>query len=174
SGALVSPHVIVTAAHCLPDGISVKVYGGANLLVAGVGDFRPTQAVYTHPSFDENNPQNGFDIGAVVLTNAINVAPLPMNRAPLTGDAIGKTVQVTGYGLPDAKTKLGAGQRRTALLELAGFDARLISLGDPEFSTCNGDSGGPALMAVGGQPTIIGITSFGPGTCSGISHDTRL
>src|SRR5262249_57932060 len=100
SGSLVSPHVIVTAAHCLPDGISVKVYGGANLLVAGVGDFRPTQAVYTQPSFDENNPQNGFDIGAVVLTNAIrDVAPLPMNRAPLTGDALGKTVQVIRHCL---------------------------------------------------------------------------
>ena len=153
----------------------MKVYGGANLIAAGVNDFLPTTATFAHPSFDASSPQRGYDLGAVVLRDAYAAAdPVPMNRTALVIAELGSAVRVVGYGVSDATTQLGAGQRRTALVGLDGFDALLLSLGDATHGTCNGDSGGPALMTLFGREVIIGVTSFGPVPCNGESHDTRL
>jgi len=41
-------------------------------------------------------------------------------------------------------------------------------------TTCNGDSGGPLFVVVGGVRKIVGITSFGVKGCSGWSISTRV
>ena len=175
TGSVVSPHVILTAAHCVPDGVAMKVYGGTNLIAAGVDDFLSVAATFAHPSFDSDRPQRGYDLGAVVLRDPYAAAsPLPMNRTALVPAELGSTVRVVGYGVSNATTQQGAGQRRTAMLEIDTFDALLIGLGDATHNTCNGDSGGPAFLTLDGRDVIIGVTSFGPVPCNGVSHDTRL
>lgn len=175
TGVVVSPHVVLTAGHCVPDGVTMKAYGGANLIAAGVNDFLPATATFAHPSFDASNPQHGYDLGAVVLRDPYDAAaPLPMNRTALVIAELGSAVRVIGYGVSNATTQQGAGQRRTAMVGLDGFNGLFLSLGDNTHGTCNGDSGGPALMRLFGREFIIGVTSFGPVPCNGVSTDTRL
>ena len=40
--------------------------------------------------------------------------------------------------------------------------------------TCNGDSGGPALMKIDGVETIVGVTSYGNADCSDGGFDARV
>src|SRR5262249_24338213 len=175
TGTLVSPRVIVTAAHCVPSGVTMKVFGGANVVVAGADEFLPAAATFAPPSFDASSPQRGFDLGAVVLRDDYTAAaPMPMNRTALVAAELGSDVRVVGYGVTDGIGQQGAGQRRTAVVGLDGFDALLIGLGDATHNACNGDSGGPAFLSLGGREVIIGVTSFGPVPCNGESHDTRL
>jgi uncharacterized protein (TIGR03382 family) len=48
-----------------------------------------------------------------------------------------------------------------------------VNFTDPNHGTCNGDSGGPAFMTLGGVEVIVGITSFGDSNCTQGS-DTRV
>src|SRR5262249_4815367 len=173
TGVVVSPHVILTAAHCVPDQVAMKVYGGYNLIAATVNDFLPVAATFAHPSFVASNPQPGYHLRAVVLRDPYAAAaPQPMHRTALVTAELGSDVRVVGYGVSNATTQQGAGVRRTTVVGLDGFDGLLVHLGDASHGTCNGDSGGPAFLSLGGRDVIIGVPSFGPGACNGVSHDT--
>jgi hypothetical protein len=49
-----------------------------------------------------------------------------------------------------------------------------LQYGDPQHITCEGDSGGPCLLSVGGVETIIGITSFGDQACQNVSFGSLM
>jgi hypothetical protein len=48
---------------------------------------------------------------------------------------------------------------------LNSIDATLVGFQDGTHTICEGDSGGPALMTLGGRELIVGVTSYGYQTC---------
>src|SRR5439155_10728910 len=70
-----------------------------------------------------------------------------------------------------------AGTKRVTTTSLSRVSSRLLEFDDTSHNTCEGDSGGPAQVTVGGLETIVGVTSFGeqsPSYCDGHGFDTRV
>jgi secreted trypsin-like serine protease len=176
---LVSPHVLLTAAHCVSPaevgkGAQFRAFAGSSLPDATGSSWLGVKAVHAHPRFDPRRPELGFDIGVAVLAQPLHTTPLRVNRGSLSEAITGKRVRIVGFGLNDPEEQSGAGVKRQATTTIDGVDDRLIQLGDPRHDTCNGDSGGPALSKVNGSEVIIGVTSFGASDCSGQGSDTRV
>jgi secreted trypsin-like serine protease len=184
TGTLISPDVVLTAAHCLVliDQEDGRITGQRPiediLVIAGVtrisdatqADVTRVADTLTHPSFAQGpftDPSRGFgnldDIGVVLLQNSIDVLePVPV----LSLDAVNQTMIeggsliVEGYG-----TSEETGQQGSGILRFA--DIPLVELGADEFiagseggaDACPGDSGGPVYLARGDQLYVVGVVS---------------
>jgi secreted trypsin-like serine protease len=182
TGEVISPHVVLTAAHCTggedPTVTNAvwRVYLGNDLSKATAADLLPVKAAHYNSKFDVNNLPAGNDVGVAIMQNALptTITPLPYNRASMDSGFDGKPVRLVGYGLDNGTAQTGAGIKRTTTTALTDHTALLLHFGDGTHETCNGDSGGPALMTVGGKETIVGLTSYGDVACAMGGYDTRV
>jgi secreted trypsin-like serine protease len=182
TGEVISPHVVLTAAHCTggedPTITNAvwRVYLGDDLSKATAADLLPVKAAHYHASFDVNNLPGGNDVGVAIMQSALppSLKPLPYNHAAMDASFDGKPVRLVGYGLDNGTAQTGAGIKRTTMTTLTDHSALLLHFGDGAHETCNGDSGGPALMTIGGKETIIGLTSYGDVACAMGGFDTRV
>jgi V8-like Glu-specific endopeptidase len=173
---LVTPRVVLSAAHCVRDAGRTAKFGifpgGDDRKVTGK-DLLPTTAAVADPAYP-NDPNDGHDIGLIVLATPLKIAPVPINRAPLT-NAVGKQAKMIGYGLTDGVAFTGDGIKRFGTAPIAEVTNELIRIGKNPQGTCHGDSGGPLLMDNGSGEALIGVVSFGDSnTCVGNSYFERL
>jgi secreted trypsin-like serine protease len=187
SGALVSPHVVLTAAHCVDPatvgaGASFIVFDGTTANASSPpSQIHAVQATAFDPQFNPDKdvfPTNGHDIGVVILKTPLGTPPLRYNHAPVAPGLIGQSARLVGYGVTSASdsTAMTAGTRRQAPTRLSGVNNVLLGFEDGTHNICEGDSGGPAFMTVAGVETIVGVTAFGDANCSTTEpgSDTRV
>jgi secreted trypsin-like serine protease len=193
TGEIISPHVVLTAAHCVDPatvgtGAQFIVFTGQQLTnMSPNTDFLTVKETHFVTAFDSNNPQNGNDVGVVILANPTTITPVPYNRDAMSQSLVGMPARLVGFGITDANDTMGtsAGTRRTAPTTLAHLDDLFVGLQDGQHGICEGDSGGPAFMMFNGVERIVGITSFGfqgcpltppAGTPTGFEagNDTRI
>ena len=184
TGEVLSPHVVLTAAHCVDpasvgSGMSFSIFLGSDINGSQGNDqslYVSAKSTHYDTQFNLNNLQGGHDVGIVVTSGAINVTPLAINRSPLSASARGASVRFVGYGVTSASDTNGttAGTKRQTTTTLSDFDSSFLYFTDGRHETCEGDSGGPALMALGGQSVIAGITSFGDVNCATGGTDTNV
>ncbi len=185
SGVVVSPTLVMTAAHCL-------VRGKALYVMALDPQFRPrefpAEQSWRNPQFRMSVsllPRNGSDIGIVRLK-----APLPPDMRPIriAGSldmlAERRALTIAGFGVSRFGDRTSAGQLRKATLRVIGHDPSTMLLsergeiGRSDVSACVGDSGGP-IVAEGEDPVLVGIVSWvvdlGEGAlCRGITAATPM
>jgi MYXO-CTERM domain-containing protein len=179
TAAVVAPKVLLTAAHCVSSTLhsaATKYYAfyGDDLNAAKPGDLHPIAEVHAHPDWDVNNLVAGHDVGVAILKDAVTMAPLPLRRTALTVSELGKSLRLVGYGATDGTTQAGTGVKRQTQTGLDDFDDFTLTYNDTSHLTCNGDSGGPALLARNGVEELVGLTSFGDQTCVQYGVDTRV
>ena len=175
TGEIISPHVVLTAAHCVDPatvgtGAKTIVFIGSMLPATGAPPPDQLLAVKeTHfdSSFDENHPENGHDVGVVILVNPTTITPVPYNRTPMPQTMVGQAARLVGYGITSGSDTSGAtaGTRREAPTTLANLDSLFVGLQDGQHGICEGDSGGPSFMKFDGVERIVGVTSFGFQNC---------
>jgi len=191
TGEIVSPHVVLTAAHCLDPAL----LGGSGAIFDVFTGTMPSattpklavQETHFNTSFDSNHPENGNDVGVLILAAPANITPLPYNRTAIPQSMVGSAARVVGYGITSGSDSMGttAGTKREAPTTLAHLDNLFVGLQDGLHGICEGDSGGPAFMTFNGSERIVGVTSFGftncpltppAGTPSGFEagNDTRI
>ena len=179
SGTVVSPHAVLTAAHCFsPDVVGpidhVQIFlgddaGDPNELSdpANLVDVAETDP---NPSFDVNAGTN--DVAVVVAAATLPPTPMPMSHDSLGSGDVGAPVHAVGYGESVDGDDLSGGVRRSADTTIFSVDDEHLSLDDV---ICFGDSGGPTFATKNGALTVVGVHSGGTSnSCVGIGEDTRV
>ncbi len=182
TGTVISPTVVLTAAHCVhPDTVGT----GNTFYVLTAPDLTdpmnpsPKLAVKeTHydPDFDVNQILNGHDIAVVILDAPTTIRPIPWNAAAMNNRLVGQNARLVGYGLSNSFAQTGAGVKRQVTVPLNTFDDLFVKTGKlfPWKGICSGDSGGPVLMKINGVEKVVGVNSFGILYCLSESSSTRV
>ena len=183
TGTVIAPTVVLTAAHCVdPRAVgevaSYDVFFGSDLATQGsvAANWMAVSATDFDDAFDPAYVDRGHDVGVALLESSATVSPLPMNQAALSDAAVGQPLRVVGFGVTAGSDTSAstAGVKRQMQTPLVAYDDCFIRFGSTTTNTCNGDSGGPALMTVDGQSVVVGITSFGQTGCVDGATDTRV
>ncbi len=172
TGTLVTPTVVVTAAHCLEEvsAREVSFFRGPDARNLDAGTRLQAVELRMHPDYDTFEVVN--DIGVVRLAEPAPVQPMARLMAEMSDEWVGRNVLFVGYGITDAMVD-DAGIKRSVQIELTEVADTWFRYAGPGVNTCNGDSGGPAIVELDGQPTLIGVTSWGDEDCAEFGVDTR-
>ena len=187
TGTLIDDFVILTAAHCVEDAneSNYQVCGGDDPFgqngEGGCYWLNPVESVHEHPNYDSQNISN--DLGIIVLDpdpqygspadQDPNLKPLPF-LADDPGDNIykaGTTFTAVGFGITESGS--GDGIKRKVGLSIEDVYLDVFEYGTSTANTCSGDSGGPAIKSINGDPTVIGVVSYGDQNCTQFGGDSR-
>jgi secreted trypsin-like serine protease len=167
TGSILSPGLIVTAAHCVAGNpVSIRIVFSNRLSPESLRDSIEAANYLAHPSYDPRKlraDQN--DIAVVSFSEKLprGFAPVPLlPETELLKNQ--ETVVLAGFGINDAETREGSGVLRETEVKI-----RDASLGKTEVvldqteghGACHGDSGGPAFVRVGKKNYLWGVTSRG-------------
>lgn len=182
TGVLISPNVVVTAAHCViiegtqvPASAIAVAYGVLDVSTSPPADHLVGVVQATpHPGYSLNTPLDELptgldptnsDIAVLVLArDIVDVTPVRIasasEAARLTAD--GAVVTLAGFGETQTASPVGI---------LMATESTVTDSVKREFATapasaaqgdgCFGDSGGPAYGFVDGEVRLVGITSRG-------------
>ncbi|XP_033013321.1 chymotrypsinogen 2-like [Lacerta agilis] len=178
-GSLISENWVVTAAHC-----NVRT---SHLVVLGEFDQRtPAEdvqvikiaQVFKNPKFNLFTVKNDITLlklaSPAQLTARVSPVCLPQATDDFPG---GMTCVTTGWGLTKYTNKDTPDKLQQVALPLLTneqckkyWGARIadvmVCAGAAGASSCMGDSGGPLVCQKDGAWTLVGIVSWGSGTCS--------
>lgn len=167
TGTVISPHAVLTAAHCV---------GGTSLPDVAIGDVVSTAerhrvlAAFVHPDFDPTTLDH--DIAIVIVEAPLAPTPIPF-ATELGGLAAGASIRVVGYGWTVVNDTMPP-RRRTGTSQVDAIDElRIVSHGAPS-QVCEGDSGGPALYDDGSGERVVGVASSGDAACAQFGKHTRV
>lgn len=194
SGFVVSPHVIVTAAHCIDPAILTPKLGATYQLLVFTGDDihdpaqssdpenRFTVASSTISPLFAGLPPAGYvgegpdhDIGALITDEPLPAAPLPLNRTALDQASVGAPLRIVGFGNSKASDTSSYGTRRQGAQTIVALDATHITV-DGAPNLCGGDSGGASLFTRNGVESVAGVHSWveHATSCTGKAFDVRV
>ncbi|MCA9205409.1 MAG: trypsin-like serine protease [Planctomycetales bacterium] len=169
TGTLVAPRVVITAAHCFHLGCigsRGEVYFGLNSNNPGTGRVVACKCV-PHPDYKLSTDEH--DIAVLILDQPVtDVAPCPIATPSQIDDAF--FLRLAGFGLTETGR---SGRKMQVEVVVASNNCsssshqstfgckrdREIVAGGNGLDSCNGDSGGPAYVDVGGRFLLAGATS---------------
>lgn len=162
TGSLVHPQVVVYAAHC--GGGPKQIRLGES---ASEGIVREVSACVTYPDYGGPSDQ-AHDWALCVLDE-------PITELPFTPPLFGCELEVLEAGLPVAIAGFGdggvdgpSGVKRWGMTQVASTFGNTANIGGMGLSTCQGDSGGSAFVAMpDGSWRSLSITSTGLPGCDG-------
>ncbi|MES2744662.1 MAG: trypsin-like serine protease [Bdellovibrionota bacterium] len=172
SGVLIAPRLVVSAAHCyylLNKNKPVTIgFGLSEKKVKQV----LVEAFVPNAAYDAAAGTQGStvipvnDISVLALAEDAPAGYEPVRMLTESDDVdVGETVTLAGFG----KTDIKSGWFGTLSGVLYEVDTRVVTLApqskevwleaDAGKGACNGDSGGPAFVRVGGELRLLGVTS---------------
>ena len=182
TGEAISPHVVLTAAHCAggedPTVTNAvwRIYLGNDFSKATTADLLAVKEAHYDPQFDINNLP-------VATTWACSSCRTRCRRRWRRSSSTARRWTRASTATASASSATGSttAPRRPAPASSARRRRRstdhtplILHFSDGTHETCNGDSGGPAFMTVGGKEVIVGLTSYGDVNCNMGGYDTRV
>lgn len=186
TGAIIAPHVVLTAAHCLdpeiagPGQYGVFVGNDSNddKQFTDPRRFFTAKRTTLHPRWDRSHrpPGAAHDIGVIVTSGVLPGAPLPLNGASELASLRGATVRSIGAGRTRADADQSSGTLHQYEATVTEVTNDYVVFADEGRSTCVGDSGGPSLVTRNGRDVIVGVHSYGEhhDSCTGKNYDQRV
>lgn len=167
TGIVLSPAVVMTAAHCTPPGADLRVLpepGQPPVLL-------PITDVVRHPGYRADairTRQRSIDLALIRLAFPLPARFQPVALAEAADAGAGGRFTLSGYGVGREDEPASSGRLRTALLAARPpASTVLLWAGDPEgrgAGACTGDSGAP--MARQGASAVIAMAVWSAGTGS--------
>ncbi len=165
TGTLVAPRVVLTAAHCVADGLEVGIGRAADLR-----DARWIDVLFAarHPRFDPAT--HADDVAVLVLAAPAPawVTPIALAVARLPG-----AVTVVGFGHADPEGG-DAHLRRLGTARVTAFDGDQLVLAPAPALPCFGDSGGAVMIETAMGLQVIGIITGGDAGCASGARAYRV
>ncbi len=185
SGNLITPRVVLTAAHCGADyPMDVVVAWGTTFIGDDIDDYQASigfESGVIHPDYSPLEgailPDN--DVAILILEEDAPVRPSwIVLRDLVNADDTGADVISVGFGSTGADGS-GSGTKRSAEMTVDGFRQGFI-ISESATNTdgsqiCSGDSGGPMFhLAPDGVWEQWGVHSWGDQDCLVSSGSTRI
>jgi hypothetical protein len=176
---LIAPQWLLTAAH-----VAAAVRGRASIDIAG--QRYAIDRVVIHPDWRE---LDRHDLGLIALTRPVSgVQPLGVLRSRGERGLVATIVGHGGAGRGDSRERTEDGRARAATSRVDSVSAAWLYFSfdapprgtDLEGAPGPGDSGGPAIVILGGRPFVAGVSSAGsdgrdgPGTYGAVDAFTRV
>lgn len=176
-GALISSQWVLTAAHCVDSGETIKVKVGSTSLSSATSI--SVSSIIVHPSYNAYTNEN--DIALLKLSSAASssLTPLALPTSDVMADAAapGDLATVSGWG-----TTSEGGYTTSQLREVNvpvvsnstcnaynSYNGSIVSsmlcagYSAGGKDSCQGDSGGPLAVSYQGKYYSVGVVSFGDG-----------
>jgi trypsin len=173
-GSLISPDVVMTAAHCIGGGtITARIKGGV-LTSNGVENIA-VKAQIKHPNY--NSGTSDYDVAILLLSKSSSIPPVAIDTTSNTwADASSRVIGWgrTSYGgrVPADILQVDVPVRTNEECNRVSYPGQItpqmVCAGVPEggVDSCQGDSGGPLFVQVDGKPMVMGVVSWGYGCAS--------
>jgi V8-like Glu-specific endopeptidase len=172
TATLVSPTVLLTAAHCI-EGAGANTTAWVNNTTTPSTAF-PSQStgwkkiskMQKHEKYPQRFANLGYDCAVLILEEPIaDITPKTYRKTPLSASAVGTTARIVGYGNTNGAAGTGSGTKRELATRIKEVRDGVLTIGSRGAVSCQGDSGGPAFLSEGGEEVIAGISSYGDVGC---------
>ncbi len=174
TSTLVSPDVVLTAAHCL-DGHNgpLEVYWCNDCYGSGYWDMQTSSNYEQHPHW--NDQTMAGDVAVIMLNQNGSSEPIPVNRDDASYAWLGQSNPLTSVGFGVTEEHLNnSGTKREVESAVQSWDGTFLYYEDPDHSICFGDSGGPALTDHTGIWRVAGVHSWVTGDCHDIGASIQV
>jgi secreted trypsin-like serine protease len=169
---MIAPNVVLTAAHCFPSEISGFPVRGAGIITGESvnATFVAGRSVALAPGFsvDQSTGRRVDDAAIIILDRSLDLPVIPLLRSRAASP--GETGFVYGYG---QRAEGQAGEVADEASDFSTLESGAMAVQDVTenhvfveydgsgVNVCFGDSGGPIIVEVNGQPAVAGVVSDG-------------
>ncbi len=157
TGNLITPEIILTAAHCGGD-LPMELVLSAGKAFFGPSVNNPTEVIgftelHVHPDYRELGTENAwdwgeYDMGMLVLEQPATEAPTPLRLSDFAAEEEGAEMISVGFGITSANSN-DSGVKRSANLVLSQVTPMFLLVNNNDnaesANICSGDSGGPTF-----------------------------